>query len=1577
MSFNTITTRWLHGRYLAMVAFALSAACLWSSWAAADPVNTGDYTKKYAVVIGIDKYQDSGIRSLKAACADAHAMSRVLKALGYETVELTSDGTGLSLPTASNIRSTIASLKEKVRPGDIVFIMHSGHGMEINGQSCLLAWDTDSRDENLEGTSVRVAQVNDIIGKLPARAVMMVYDMCRTNPLEPKKITGKEAGRDSSKDAFNGMSEDAQRNFVVRPAKNTESSPEMIFNVFSCSPDQQSYEDLANKRGLFTKSFESGLQGAARNGDRGISVNDLMNYVKVQVPSAASNLHYGPQVPYVKVEGTGGTDFELVPPLKIDIRKAIVRITSDPAGASIYKGGIDTGFKTNIDLPVTVFEKTPTLFKVVAPGYRSDPEQQIIELEGGQRYNVAFNLIPDDCAIVILPPFLANAKVTVDGVLQELSGNVRFLQFKRERLIPGRSIKIRLESPDPHMQPIEREFVLAVGDVKKIDAQRFNPWPPAIVKVTTNPPGAPVTVAGDRPNASGLVFINDMIGPKKSVLIHAEAPRGYKLVADKLVDVIGSDEVNDCKITFTPKAEARLTVSSGQLRIRMRVSKVGSDGQPVVVEKDTPFNYSVPAAEFPTTLTIEAVEAKYRKKKPLRVSIDELPTDPAPRPVNIDFGSTATLTLKSNPPGAGVVIDGKPVAGALTPCDLDVPVPKDGKKVIVELSLPDFETARFETDLLQRGVSAEPDEVKLKYNGPTLTVITTPRGATVQIDGKTLEDTATPIMGIMMPLGKELQKTVNVAVSLAGYKPQAKDIILIRGKVPPVLNFTLAPLPKLQFMVDPPNARVVIKGKKTFEARADEVQAGLYSWQMPDNANETNVNVEFKAEGFAPQTLNIGDVSTESADAKQVTLEPLPAKVKVISIPGGATITVGSAKPIERVTENTFDIPGLRKPVKIIVSARFPNKPDQKQEVELGPGREGGPLIFKWTSKATLKINTTSPGGAISINGIDKGTTAPGSIELDPGETAKVYKVLVQWNKYQQVTQDVTVKPADLVEIVVEKPAAKPGVLNITSEPAGATVWVNGAKIGVTPLQNQPVSLNPDNLGKVQIRGVLDGYPELEASVDLEPGATRTVPLAFKQRTGILKLATDQTGVNITVDGGQLMPLDNQRGRQVTVSLGASGAKVVKIHATKENYDPLDLDATALDGRTVTQLIELTSSATLDVKTSPVGATVRVIGTDKTDTAPCIIRVPLGARDANDIGLEITFRNGHKKIRDLRGVKANQQGLEVLVRDEQTLQEWQGPDGGQVLAISPDGRFAATRQNNTTLNVYQVGNTQPVKTLTLQDAEVSAAAFSPDGNQLLVAGTRYATAVRTGKIMVGQLTVVIKAVDVPVRLDSVVYVWDTRVWSSREAAFSPLAGARVKAIAISSDGALFLSCASYQNRSLTMEDLMARQRTNSNFVFTPNQAVTTDYTWVGEPINDFVWRQNSVQTWAGLNEKKRLSEDKLPGKASDSGALSWTPDGKDATYFQAGSLMSTNPLRRGLDIGTDVVATALAFSQDGSQLAYAVQPRTGGPGALHLVTADGASGKIIDKILPADVKGRITALCVGEERILYSVSDSE
>jgi hypothetical protein len=220
----------------------------------------------FAVLVGIQKYQQPRLSGVDYAHNDAHAIAAVL----FERFEVPKANIKIWLDHDATVARLETELKSDVRNlarEDRFYFFYAGHGLWApKGGNRLTAWDSHLGD--LQHTTI---SLEDVLLK-PLRQSRcsqsaIFIDACAT-----------EIHEDDSRDLLADMKPDEFAKFV----KNTQYSA--VF--FACSPEEKSYSSPKLKGGVWSHHLARALRGeepAAIYNERFITGESLQNYLLAAV----------------------------------------------------------------------------------------------------------------------------------------------------------------------------------------------------------------------------------------------------------------------------------------------------------------------------------------------------------------------------------------------------------------------------------------------------------------------------------------------------------------------------------------------------------------------------------------------------------------------------------------------------------------------------------------------------------------------------------------------------------------------------------------------------------------------------------------------------------------------------------------------------------------------------------------------------------------------------------------------------------------------------------------------------------------------------------------------------------------------------------------------------------------------------------------------------------------------------------------------------------------------------------------------------------------------------------------------
>lgn len=228
-----------------------------------------------------------------------------------------------------------------------------------------------------------------------------------------------------------------------------------------------------------------------------------------------------------------------------------------------------------------------------------------------------------------------------------------------------------------------------------------------------------------------------------------------------------------------------------------------------------------------------------------------------------------------------------------------------------------------------------------------------------------------------------------------------------------------------------------------------------------------------------------------------------------------------------------------------------------------------------------LLLLTTEPAGCdVSLDGLSLGETPRLVTDLDAKD---VHRLLLQKAGYQPRTVEVRFSGRTPV-VLHEKMILDSGVLEITSDPAGASVTVNGIARGQTP-----VTVHGIPKGRATVEFVKNGFKDTAREVTLNPGDSQTLYVKLEGLPGSMKLTSVPEGARFYVN-------DVPEGKSPVVKNQlAPGAYVVRCEL--DGFDTVTRTVEVGNGAVVNEEFKLENVlGSLEIKTNPVGAQVLVDG---------------------------------------------------------------------------------------------------------------------------------------------------------------------------------------------------------------------------------------------------------------------------------------------------------------------------------------------------------------------------------------------
>ena len=251
-----------------------------------------------------------------------------------------------------------------------------------------------------------------------------------------------------------------------------------------------------------------------------------------------------------------------------------------------------------------------------------------------------------------------------------------------------------------------------------------------------------------------------------------------------------------------------------------------------------------------------------------------------------------------------------------------------------------------------------------------------------------------------------------------------------------------------------------------------------------------------------------------------VTLEPITAAIFLESEPVNAAV----------------DFDGLqigRTPVFVPDAKLGPHK----IELQL-PGHAIKELRFDVKSQRPEKLSVamvsvlgsvkvrSQPGGAeIFLDGVSRGRTPPDGMEplVIPDVKEGEHQIVARKPGYNDLRHDFQLMPKEPKFITLPGMVELPGQVEVTTDPTGAKVFVNGEWRG-----KSPYLLKDQKAGVIMVRVELEGYDAVSQEVTVSPGITKKVGINLAANLGTLTFSTNPPGCFVYLDG-KMQPKKTER----------------------------------------------------------------------------------------------------------------------------------------------------------------------------------------------------------------------------------------------------------------------------------------------------------------------------------------------------------------------------------------------------------------------------------------------------------------
>jgi hypothetical protein len=350
-----------------------------------------------------------------------------------------------------------------------------------------------------------------------------------------------------------------------------------------------------------------------------------------------------------------------------------------------------------------------------------------------------------------------------------------------------------------------------------------------------------------------------------------------------------------------------------------------------------------------------------------------------------------------------------------------------------------------------------------------------PRGAEVLFDGVFVGETP-----VSVPVSSAGTPQHTIALSKPGYYPWVQkyttnpppgETIHIFAGLEPSTSFGT-----LVVTSSPQEALVTVDGGRGQEA----------PWTYSDLSAGSHLVQAFLS-GYEPyaRIVDVPPGGTVQVEAVLVRLTNI-GSLQVITSPGGADVYVDGL--FKGASSTTIGNLAAREHVVLLKHAGYEDwtdtievMPNQVKilDVTLKPRQTG--------STGDIEVESLPPGAAVFLNGAYQGQTQNNNPLDITGVEEGTYTLSIQLDQYRDYNSSVAVNAGQTTKVKAElDPSPSPGqsgTIQISSQPAGATIFVDNACRGITPLTIPSIETGTHSL---VIK--LGGYNDYSTPFTIAPG---------------------------------------------------------------------------------------------------------------------------------------------------------------------------------------------------------------------------------------------------------------------------------------------------------------------------------------------------------------------------------------------------------------------------------------------------------------------------------------------------------
>lgn len=233
-------------------------------------------------------------------------------------------------------------------------------------------------------------------------------------------------------------------------------------------------------------------------------------------------------------------------------------------------------------------------------------------------------------------------------------------------------------------------------------------------------------------------------------------------------------------------------------------------------------------------------------------------------------------------------------------------------------------------------------------------------------------------------------------------------------------------------------------------------------------------------------------------------LQTLPGQLDLTSVPPGATVLIDGT-PVGKTPLPEIEVAAGSRSVHFEHERYLPI--EKLVEIE-GFGKKQSLQVELKPAWAVVTLQTEPAGATLLVDGEEQGST-PLELELLSGNRQLVFTR----KSFAPLEVELAVEAGQVMKPAAYQLEPSPATLTLSSDPAGATVTVDGSYKGLTPL-----SIDLPSAREHHLRLTLTGHLPASRKLELEPEENRVLSVKLEPQYGIIFITATPADAILYVD---------------------------------------------------------------------------------------------------------------------------------------------------------------------------------------------------------------------------------------------------------------------------------------------------------------------------------------------------------------------------------------------------------------------------------------------------------------------------